>query len=103
MEAVNQNPVEIIGGGLRAASFLVWPSPSRPRGPSFPRSGAVDIARRLFYRLHYVARRAIRLIAGIAVSVPGLTVAAVSAAVILASLIFERMTGAVPVEQRAES
>ena len=48
-----------------------------------------------------VAQRAVRLIAGIAVLVPGLTVAAVSAAVIRASLIIERMTGAVPVEQRA--
>ena len=57
------------------------------------------------YSIGYInlAQRAIRLIAGIAVLVPDLTVAAISAAVILASLIFERMTGAVPVEQRAES
>ena len=48
-------------------------------------------------------QRTVRLIAGVTVLVPVPTVAAISAAVILGAFVVERMMGAMPVEQRADS
>ncbi len=50
-----------------------------------------------------IVQRTVRLIAGVTVLVPDPMVAGISAAVILGAFVVERMTGAVPVEQRAES
>ena len=50
-----------------------------------------------------IVQRTVRLIAGVTVLVPDPMVAGISAAVILGAFVVERMMGAVPVEQRAES
>ena len=50
-----------------------------------------------------IVQRTVRLIAGVTVLVPVPMVAGISAAVILGAFVVERMMGAVPVEQRAES
>ncbi len=50
-----------------------------------------------------IVQRTVRLIAGVTVLVPVPTVAAISAAVIFGAFVVERMMGAMPVEQRADS
>ena len=50
-----------------------------------------------------IVQRTVRLIAGVTVLVPVPMVAAISAAVILGAFVVERMMGAMPVEQRADS
>ena len=50
-----------------------------------------------------IVQRTVRLIAGVTVLVPVPMVAAISAAVIFGAFVVERMMGAMPVEQRADS